>query len=278
MALTYGFYNSIDGDRVYDAIQFGRIFDGIIKDGVYATYEKGMMVIASANPAEVIIQPGRAWFNHTWSYNDANVIFEAPAPEVLLERIDALVLEINEELSARENSFKWVQGTPSSRPEKPTLTNTSTIHQYPLCYVHRYPETTMIYTRDITNAIGTSECPFATGVLEGIDLDAWINQWDDEFHTWENTTKTGFETWMLNQEQVYTTWFNSMSSQMDTDLAAFEAWFETIQGIIDEEAALHLQQEIDELRQEATSGSRIFVSTLNQSLYGRDVRSEEHHV
>ena len=275
MALTYGFYNSIEGDRVYDAIQFGRIFDGIIKDGVYATYEKGMMVIASSNPAEVIIQPGRAWFNHTWSYNDANVIFDAPAPEVLLERIDALVLEINTELSSRENSFKWVTGTPSSRPERPTLTNTSTIHQYPLCYVHRYPETTMIYTRDITNAIGTSECPFATGVLEGIDLDAWINQWDDEFHNWENTTRTGFETWMLNQEQVYTTWFNSMSSQMDTDLAAFEAWFQTIQGIIDEDAALHLQQEIDELRQEATSGSRIFVSTLNQSLYGRDVTITE---
>ena len=114
MALSYGFYNSIDGDRKYDAIQFGRIFDGIIKDGIYATYEKAMVVIASSNAGEVIIQPGRAWFNHTWSYNDANVIFEAPAPEVLLERYDALVLEVNEELSSRENSYKWIQGTPSS--------------------------------------------------------------------------------------------------------------------------------------------------------------------
>lgn len=275
MALTYGFYNSIEGDRVYDAIQFGRIFDGIIKDGVYATYEKGMMVIASANPAEVIIQPGRAWFNHTWSYNDANVIFEAPAPEVLLERIDALVLEINEELSSRENSYKWVTGTPSSRPENPTLTNTTTIHQYPLCYVHRYPETTMIYTRDITNMVGTSECPFATGVLEGIDLDAWINQWDDEFHTWENSKKTQFEAWMLSQETAFTTWYNAFKDQMASDVQEVEDFVDYLKSVLDASTAIHLQEEIDELKTEISSGSHITVTTINHELYGRNVTITE---
>lgn len=275
MALTYGFYNSIEGDRVYDAIQFGRIFDGIIKDGVYATYEKGMMVIASSNPGEVIIQPGRAWFNHTWSYNDANVIFEAPAPEVLLERYDALVLEINEELSSRENSYKWVTGTPSSRPERPTLTNTTTIHQYPLCYVHRYPETTMIYTRDITNMIGTSECPFATGVLEGIDLDAWINQWDDEFHTWENSKKTQFEAWMLSQETAFTTWYNAFKDQMASDVQEVEDFVDYLESVLDESTAIHLQEEIDELRNEISSGSHITVTTINPELYGRNVTITE---
>ena len=275
MALTYGFYNSIEGDRVYDAIQFGRIFDGIIKDGVYATYEKGMMVIASSNPAEVIIQPGRAWFNHTWSYNDANVIFEAPAPEVLLERYDALVLEINEELSSRENSYKWVTGTPSSRPERPTLTNTSTIHQYPLCYVHRYPETTMIYTRDITNMIGTSECPFATGVLEGIDLDAWINQWDDEFHTWENSKKTQFEAWMLSQETAFTAWYNAFKNQMASDVQEVEDFVDYLKSVLDASTAIHLQEEIDDLKNEISSGSHITVTTINPELYGRNVTITE---
>ena len=170
MALSYGFYNSVDGDRTYDAIQFGQIFDGIIKDGVYGTYLKGMVVIASENAGEVIIQPGRAWFNHTWSYNDANLVMTAEDPEMLLDRIDALVLDINTELAVRENKFTWVKGEASSNPKRPELTNTVTHHQYPLCYIHRYPETTMIYERDITNMVGTSECPFATGVLEGIDV------------------------------------------------------------------------------------------------------------
>ena len=35
MAVTYGFYNSSNGDRKYNAEQFGSIFDGIILDGVF---------------------------------------------------------------------------------------------------------------------------------------------------------------------------------------------------------------------------------------------------
>lgn len=271
MALTFGFYNSVEGDRKYDAIQFGRIFDGIITDGVYATYEKGMVVKASNNAGEVIIQPGRAWFNHTWNYNDADFVMEAPAPEVLLDRIDALVLDINEEQAVRANSFAWVTGTPSSNPVRPTLTNTTTHHQYPLCYVRRYAETTMIYTKDITNMVGTSECPFVTGVLEGMNIDAWINQWDNEFHTWEDATKVSFEAWMLTQQTDYTAWFNAVRDQLGTDMDEFEAWFETIKGIIDEEAATHLQAEIDEIKTMLPSGSHITITTTDTELFSRNV-------
>ena len=260
MALTFGFYNSVNGDRVYDAIQFGMIFDGIITDGIYATYEKGMVVKASDNAGEVIIQPGRAWFNHTWSYNDADFIMEAPAPEVLLDRIDALVLDVNTENASRTNSFMWVQGTPSSNPQRPTLTRTPTHNQYPLCYVRRYPETTMIYARDITNMVGTSETPYVTGVLEGMDIDQWVTQWDDEFHNWENTTK-----------DTYDTFFAAIQAQMQGDLTAIEEWVESIKDVIDSEAATHLQAEIDALAAMLPAGSHITIQTTNPNLYNMNV-------
>ena len=271
MALSYGFYNSVSGDRVYDAVQISQIFDGIIKDGVYATYKKGMVVKASDNAGEVIIQPGRAWFNHTWSYNDADYVMTALTPPTLTYRIDALVLDINEATSARENSFQWVQGTESTNPERPTLTNTATHHQYPLAYVSRYPETITIKTADITSMVGTSECPFATGVLEGIDLDAWINQWEDMFFSWYRDTRTEFEVWMATQQVVYETWFSTMQNQMEGDLETFEAWFQTIQGIIDSDAATHLQQEIDDLNDRLPAGSYITVTTPNTELRGMNV-------
>ena len=34
MSVTYGFYNSLNGDRRYDANQMSAIFDGLIIDGV----------------------------------------------------------------------------------------------------------------------------------------------------------------------------------------------------------------------------------------------------
>lgn len=272
MALTYGFYNSVEGDRKYDAIQMGQIFDGIITDGVYATFLKAMVVKASENASEVIVQPGRCWFNHTWTYIDADYPVEAPAPEVILDRVDALVIDINTENAFRANSLVWVQGTPSSlNPERPSLIKSVTHNQYPLCYVYRKAGTTMIYAADITNAVGTSETPFVTGVLTGINIDDLLAQWDDEFHTWEAATKTSFEAWMVNQQSVYVTWFDSIKDQMEGDLTDFEAWFETIRGIIDEEAATHLQAEIDALSEMLPAGSHIDVSTSEPTLFNRNV-------
>lgn len=272
MAFTCGFFNSVSHDRKYDAVQHGMIFDGIITDGIYATYLKAMVVKASENASEVIVQPGRAWFNHTWSYNDSDYPVAAPEPEVVLDRIDTLVLDVNSEDAVRNNQFLWVQGTPTSQtPEPPTLIHTATHNQYPLCDVYRQAGTTMIYAADITNRVGTSDCPFVTGVLESIDIDDLLAQWDDEFHTWENATKASFEGWMLNQQQVYTAWFNALKTQMAGDVADVEAWVQTIKDIIDEETATHLQLEIDEINSMLPSGSHITVTTSDTELYSRTV-------
>ena len=47
MALTSGFYNSINGDRTYNAEQMSSIFDGIINDGVFASIGKVFQVKVS---------------------------------------------------------------------------------------------------------------------------------------------------------------------------------------------------------------------------------------
>lgn len=272
MAFTCGFYNSVGHDRKYDAVQHGQIFDGIITDGIYATYLKAMVVKASENANEVIVQPGRAWFNHTWSYNDADYPVTAPDPEVVLDRIDTLVLDVNSEDAVRDNQFLWVQGTPTSQtPEPPALIRSATHNQYPLCDVYRKAGTTQIYAADITNRVGTSDCPFVTGVLEGINIDDLLAQWDDEFHTWEDATKTSFEGWMINQQQVYTAWFNALKTQMAGDVADVEEWIETIKDIIDSETATHLQMEIDEINEMLPAGSHITVTTTNTELYLRNV-------
>lgn len=272
MAFTCGFYNSVNHDRKYDAVQHGMVFDGIITDGIYATYLKAMVVKASSNPSEVIVQPGRAWFNHTWSYNDADYPVAAPDPEVVLDRIDTLVLDINSEDAVRDNRFLWVQGTPTSQiPEPPELIHTATHNQYPLCDVYRQAGTTQIYAADITNRVGTSDCPFVTGVLEGINIDDLLAQWDDEFHTWENATKASFEGWMLNQQAVYTAWWDALKTQMAGDVDDVEEWIQTIKDIIDEETATHLQLEIDEINSMLPAGSHITVTTTDTELYSRAV-------
>lgn len=215
MSVTYGFYNSLNGDRKYDATQISSMFDGLIIDGVFASIGTCFAVKAK-NGLTVDVGIGKAWFNHTWTLNDAILPLEAPISEVLLDRIDAIVLEVNSSESVRANSIKFVQGTPSSQPVRPTMASSETLHQYPLCYIYRAAGSTEITQADITNMVGTEETPFITGILQTISLDELLGQWESEL-----------DQFITREQSDFLTWFNQMKGQLSTD------------------AAGNLQQEID---------------------------------
>ena len=44
MAWTSGFFNSVNGDRLYNADQMSRIFEGLITDGVYESVANKLAV------------------------------------------------------------------------------------------------------------------------------------------------------------------------------------------------------------------------------------------
>ena len=252
MALSYGFYNSINHDRQYDAIQFGQIFDGIIKDGVYETYKKAFIVKASSSsPSYVIVQPGRAWFNHTWSYNDADLPVKILDSEVVLDRIDALVLDINSEREERQNTLQWVKGTPSSMvPVNPSnFIHTDTHNQYPLAYVYRHADSESVVQDDIENAVGSSLCPFVTGIIEGIDIDDLLLQWKAQFATFMATNTSNFNQWMFNTESDFFTWMENEKADyaafLEHNTTAWTNWFTHLQDELDDNQAAHLQAQID---------------------------------
>lgn len=66
MSVTFGFYNSKEGDRRYDAIQMSSIFDGIIQDGILQ-HVGTAMVVKESEAMIINVGVGRAWFNHTWT-------------------------------------------------------------------------------------------------------------------------------------------------------------------------------------------------------------------
>lgn len=253
MAFTYGFYNAVDHDRRYDAIQMGQIFDGIIKDGVYETYKKAMIVKESSRDNEVIVQPGRAWFNHTWSYNDADRPVSAYVQETALDRYDALVLDINAEQNVRANSIIWVKGQAANSPQWPALTNTATHHQYPLCYVYRHGGQPHIYQRDITNMVGTSACPFVTGVIEGLNIDDLLARWTDEFGYYITSKQQYFDNWMYTEQASFNNWKNQQQSQFFAWIenvenhfqTSFNNWFSHLQNELNANQAANLQRQID---------------------------------
>ena len=204
MAVTYGFYDSLNHDRLYNAQQMSAIFDGIINDGVFMSVGNQFHTVAGTG-MQVIVKSGRAWFDSTWTLNDTEYPLSIDAADVLLTRIDAVVLEVNSEVATRANTIKVVKGAPASTPAKPTLTNTATIHQHALAYVTVAKNTTAITNSMIEIVVGKTETPYVTAILQTTDISDLFNKWENDF----------------------------------------QVWFETVKGTLDGDVALNLQNQID---------------------------------
>jgi hypothetical protein len=189
MSVTSGFYNSVNNDRKYNAEQLSSMFDGIINDGIFMAIGDKLIVSAS-NGMNVVVGSGRAWFNRTWTNNDAPIILTVDSSEIILNRIDVVVLEVNADNAVRTNTIRIIKGTPSSIPVAPALSATELVHQYPLAHIYVGAGVTEIIAANITNKIGTAECPFITGIMETVNIDALLSQWDGEFNTWFATIQS----------------------------------------------------------------------------------------
>jgi hypothetical protein len=228
MSVTYGFYNSLNGDRRYDATQMSSIFDGIIRDGVLQHVGAAMMVNASGDMT-ISVGAGRAWFNHTWTLNDAPLPLQIPASEVILNRIDAVIIEIDARESSRANAIKIIKGTPSSNPVKPEMVKTGDQWQYPLAYIRVNAGITSISQANITNCVGTSECPFVTAPLEKMSIDALVAQWGNQWSNWFVAQTLEIQNSYLSWEEQWGSWFEEKTSDIDAITGSLEqqmmAWF-----------------------------------------------------
>lgn len=255
MSVSSGFFNSLNGDRKYNAAQMSAIFDGLIIDGVFASIGTAFAVKA-AGGLTVNVGIGKAWFDHTWTVNDSILPMTAPEAEVLLDRIDAVVLEVNGMESVRNNTIKFVKGNPSSAPSRPTLTNEGNVHQYPLCYIYRKYGTAVINQADITPMVGTESTPFVTGILQTISLDELLGKWQDELDRFTDARSKEVDDWIAQEESDFTAWFNKMKADLQqeqtvldqwiaSEQADFLAWYNQMKDQLSGDVAGNLQLEID---------------------------------
>lgn len=255
MSVSSGFFNSLNGDRKYNAAQMSAIFDGLIIDGVFASIGTAFAVKA-AGGLTVNVGVGKAWFNHTWTVNDSILPMTAPEAEVLLDRIDAVVLEVNGMESVRDNTIKFIKGNPSSVPSRPALTNEGNVHQYPLCYIYRKYGTAVINQADITPMVGTESTPFVTGILQTISLDELLGKWQDELDRFTDARSQEVDDWIAQEESDFTAWFNKMKADLQqeqtvldqwiaSEQADFLAWYNQMKDQLSGDVAGNLQLEID---------------------------------
>lgn len=240
MAVTYGFYNSKEGDRRYDAIQMSSIFDGIIMDGIFQNIGTAMMVKA-VQGMMINVGIGRAWFDHTWTLNDSPLPLTVDLSEVILHRIDAVVLDVDEREDVRANNIILIKGTPSSSPVAPTLIKENDHKQYPLAYIRVNAGVTEITQSAITNKVGSTETPFIVCPLEHVSVDELLTQWtvewrefydakttemENEVATWQEAWQSFYRTYTTDMENTANHWRTTWNETYNTYKAQFDAFYD----------------------------------------------------
>lgn len=240
MAVTYGFYNSKNGDREYDAIQMSTIFDGIILDGIFQNIGTSMMVQASTGMM-VTVGIGRAWFDHTWTLNDAPMPLTIDLSEVILHRIDIVALDVDAREDIRANNIIVIKGTPSSNPVPPTLIKDNDHHQYALAHIRVNAGVTEITQSAITNKVGSADTPFIVCPLEHVSVDElmaqWVTEWNEfysaktsemeaEISRWENSWESFYTLYTTDMENTANYWRTTWTNTYNSYKAQFDAFYD----------------------------------------------------
>lgn len=260
-SVTCGFFNAVEvdgeADRLYYAEEMCSLFDGIIKDGVFMSIGDQLRVTADTG-INVCVGVGKAWFNHTWTKNDAPLIIECEASEVLQDRIDAVILEVDATTAVRDCSIYVIKGTPDSKnPAKPILENSEHKHQYALCYIYRKADSTVITQANIENAVGTAETPFISGLMQTVSLDQLLGQWQAQLDEFVASESAELDKFTEDKYNEYNAWFDEMKTLMaeaTTELdnwttsqqTTILSWFDNIRDQLSADSAVNLQLQIDE--------------------------------
>lgn len=259
-SVTCGFFNSIAtggvSDRLYNAEQMSAIFDGLINDGVFASIGDCLVVTASSGNT-VQVGTGKCWFNHTWTLNNAPLLIDCGDADTNMTRIDAIVVEVNNNDDVRDNFIKVIKGTASTyNPVKPTLTVGERVNQHALCYITRTAGAIEITQANIENAVGTDETPFVTGIVQVTSLDALLGQWTEQLNQYIAAGEVKMDKFIADEEADFETWYtdmkqlmNDVTTELDNWTTAEKnsilAWFDEIKGQLSEDPAFNLQMQID---------------------------------
>lgn len=148
MATRTGYFNSVNGDRVYNADDMSSYFSGIFTRGILQNYKNSFKVKAN-DTMGVIVQSGKAFFSDgKYIENTADEVLKIEPADAILDRIDLVVLSKDTTNGKRTAEIKIKTGKASGSPSGQELLNDE-FHEE-LCLA-------IIYVDAQTNAISESQ-------------------------------------------------------------------------------------------------------------------------
>lgn len=215
MPVTSGFFNSKNGDRTYNTEQISRYFDKLIGSGVIPVPGNALQVMSANNGMNIQIMAGRGFVDCHWLDNSTIHTMTLDPADVVLSRIDAVVMRLDTSEAVRNLTIEIKKGTYSNTPTAPEMTRNEYVREYCLAHIS-VPKMTEVVTQSlITDTRANSNiCGWVVALIDTVDTSSLFLQWQDAYATYYDTMTSLFEEWFTNKQNDFAAWFAQLSQEL----------------------------------------------------------------
>lgn len=159
-SVNCGFFDSVDGDRLYYAEDFNRPTLELFGNGILATNNQNGFHVSKALGNNLNVTGGVAIFGGKWFYLDTAQTIKVDANEEANDRIDSIIAQVDTRSSGRSGAIIYRTGTASAGPQPPALSTAQGVYEYRIANLLMPAGTSTPLDANITDLRGTDECPF----------------------------------------------------------------------------------------------------------------------
>lgn len=201
MSTSYGFFNSMNGDRLYNADDVNTFLEGLVSPwGIYANVDNMLQVTAGPG-LSVNVGSGKASINHHWFRSTAMENYALSAAHQILNRYDVVALRLD--YTERSVGIVIIEGTPASTPSIPNVIRNDSYFDLRLANVYIPAGATQVLQSYINDRRYNREsCGFIVGLIEQLDLTAFGAQ---------------YNAWMREQQAAFEEWFDTLTEELNVN-------------------------------------------------------------
>lgn len=254
--VTFDEHGQPEYDRAISSQPLKNLLHRLFTDGILPDVSSNLEVVASEGMT-INVKPGFCIIQGGLKLEEELRTLSIQASSSSYSRIDTVVMRWNDNVDYRICDLYVLQGEPAANPVRPELTREGGIYELGLADILIPANSTVISDSRITDTrYDAARCGVISSLSEfdttfiynqvTADLNEYRSGVETDFTTWINAQTTAYENWIAEAESNFGSWEGGLEQE-------FNDWFDTIRGILDEEAAGHLQNEIDALS-ETVSG------------------------
>lgn len=254
--VTFDEHGQPEYDRAISSQPLKNLLHRLFTDGILPDVSSNLEVVAGEGMT-INVKPGFCIIQGGLKLEEELRTLSIQASSSSYSRIDTVVMRWNDNVDYRICDLYVLQGEPAANPVRSELTREGGIYELGLADILIPANSTVISDSRITDTrYDAARCGVISSLSEfdttfiynqvTADLNEYRSGVETDFTTWVNAQTTAYENWIAEAESNFGSWEGGLEQE-------FNDWFDTIRGILDEEAAGHLQNEIDALA-ETVSG------------------------